>query len=361
MKFYESHYEDYLESINKHNIHPELEPVYNALPKHLSQLGNIIVYGPPGVGKYSQVLRILQKYSPSGLKYDKKITTQTEKQDYTYHISDVHYEIDMSLLGCNSKILWRDIYSQIVDIISVKNEKCGVIVCKNFHMIHAELLEIFYSYMQHHGQGIHLNFILITEHISFIPNNMQNACHIHNVGRPTKDEYAMLDRSSSDDDFINRIYRFNHDVTRVNAQCVNILRGINTNEITNGKEVKGFSLIRDGEIPTDIFNVICDNIISEMKNHEKISMAGFRDCIYDMLIYNLDVTECIWYILYYFIQNEDLHNNDLSDILDRCYVFLKYYNNNYRPIYHLESILFYLIVKIYKYERNESAIRIGNR
>ena len=361
MKFYESHYEDYLESLNRYNIHPELEPVYNALPKHISQLGNIIVYGPPGVGKYSQVLHMLQKYSPSGLKYDKKITTQTEKQDYTYHISDIHYEIDMSLLGCNSKILWRDIYSQVVDIISVKNEKCGVIVCKNFHMIHAELLEIFYSYMQHHGQGIHLNFILITEHISFIPNNIQNACHINNVGRPTKDQYAALDRSSSDDDFITRISRLNQDTTRVNTQCVNILRSINANEITNGKEVKGFSLIRDGEIPTDIFNVICDNIISEMKNHEKISMAGFRDCIYDMLIYNLDVTECIWYILYYFIQNEDLPNNDVSDILDRCYVFLKYYNNNYRPIYHLESILFYLIVKIYKYERNESAIRIGNR
>jgi hypothetical protein len=352
MKFYESHYEDYLESLSRYNIHPELEPVYNALPKHISQLGNIIVCGPPGVGKYSQVLRMLHKYSPSGLKYDKKITTQTEKHDYTYHISDIHYEIDMSLLGCNSKILWRDIYSQIVDIISVKNEKCGVIVCKNFHMIHAELLEIFYSYMQHHGQGIHLKFILITEHISFIPNNIQNACHINNVGRPSKDQYAALDRSNSDDDFITRISRLNQDTTRVNTQCVNILRSINTNEITNGKEVKGFSLIRDGEIPTDIFNVICDNIISEMKNHEKISMAGFRDCIYDMLIYNLDVTECIWYILYYFIQNEDLPNNDVSDILDRCYVFLKYYNNNYRPIYHLESILFYLIVKIYKYERN---------
>jgi hypothetical protein len=361
MKFYESHYEDYLESVNRYNIHPELKSVYDTLPKHISQLGNIIVYGPPGVGKYSQVLRILQKYSSSGLKYDKKITTQTEKQDYTYHISDVHYEIDMSLLGCNSKILWRDIYSQITDIISVKNEKCGVIVCRNFHMIHTELLEIFYSYMQQHGLGINLKFILITEHISFIPNNIQNASHVINVGRPTKAQYAMIDRSRSEEDFVNRIARLNHDSTRPNMQCVNILRGIDTSEITNGKEIKGFSLIREGEIPTDIFNIICDNIITEMKNHEKISMAGFRDCIYDMLIYNLDVTECIWYILYYFIQNENLTNEVVSDILDRCYVFLKYYNNNYRPIYHLESILFYLIVKIYKYGPNESATRIGNR
>jgi hypothetical protein len=87
-------------------------------------------------------------------------------------------------------------------------------------------------------------------------------------------------------------------------------------------------------------------------DESELSMAGFRDLIYDMLIYNLDVAECIWYILYYFIQNENISDKDTSDILDRCYVFLKYYNNNYRPIYHLESILFYFIAKIYKYERS---------
>jgi hypothetical protein len=81
---------------------------------------------------------MLKKYSPSHFKYEKKITIQTDKHTYTYHISDIHYEIDMSLLGCNSKILWNEIFLQIVDIISVKAEKVGFIVCKNFHMIHGE-------------------------------------------------------------------------------------------------------------------------------------------------------------------------------------------------------------------------------
>ena len=361
MKFYESHYEEYLGSVNLHNIHPELESIYKTLPKHISQLGNIIVYGPPGVGKYSQVLRILHKYSPSGLKYDKKILIQTDKLDYTYHISDIHYEIDMALLGCNSKLLWRDIYSQIVDIISVKTEKCGIIVCKNFHMIHTELLEIFYSYIQQHCIGIRLNFILLTEHISFIPQNIQNVCHVVNMGRPTKAQYAMIDRSRSEAEFTTRVSRLNHDITHPNTQCANILRNIDPNEITNGKEVKAFSLMKETDIPKDIFNVICDNIIQEMKNHEKLSMSEFRDSIYDMLVYNLDVAECIWYILYYFIHTENISKSDVSDILDRCYTFLKYYNNNYRPIYHLESIMFYFIVKIYRYECGERAIGIGNR
>jgi hypothetical protein len=160
----------------------------------------------------------------------------------------------------------------------------------------------------------------------------------------------MIDRSNPDDDFTNRITKLNIDNATPNLKCRKIMDSINTSEIINGKELKSFSIVKDGELPKDIFNVICDAIISEMKNPNKISMAGFRDLIYDMLIYNLDVAECIWYILYYFIQNENLRNCDMSDMLDRCYVFLKYYNNNYRPIYHLESILFYFIVKIYHYE-----------
>ena len=54
----------------------------------------------------------------------------------------------MALLGCNAKLLWNDIFNHIIDIISTSKHKKGIIVCKNFHEIHSELLEIFYSYMQ---------------------------------------------------------------------------------------------------------------------------------------------------------------------------------------------------------------------
>ena len=148
MKFYETHYEDYYHSVEKYNFHPLLEEQYKKFPKHISGFENTIVYGPGGSGKYSQVLYLLKRYSPSQLKYEKKITACTEKQSYTYKISDIHYEIDMALLGCNSKQLWHEIFIQIVDIVSMKNDnKFGVIVCKNFHSIHNELLEIFYSYI----------------------------------------------------------------------------------------------------------------------------------------------------------------------------------------------------------------------
>ena len=51
----------------------------------------------------------------------KKITLTYNKSLFYFKISDIHYEIDMSLLGCNDKQLWFDIYNQITDIISAKN------------------------------------------------------------------------------------------------------------------------------------------------------------------------------------------------------------------------------------------------
>jgi len=201
IKFYESHYEEYIQSLNNYNIHPELEPILKNLPDKIYDLGNLIVYGPSGVGKYTQTLHMIKKYSPSNLKYDKKIKVDTDKNSYIYRISDIHYEIDMALLGCNSKIIWHEVFLQIVDIISVKNDKKGIILCKNFHMIHTELLEIFYSYIQqynHPHSMIQIRFIISTEHVSFLPNNILQCCKIISIMRPSDEDYINISQGSSE-------------------------------------------------------------------------------------------------------------------------------------------------------------------
>ena len=343
MKYYETHYDDYINSVEKYNIHPELVSLFEEFPKKNNELNNCIFYGPTGSGKYSQVLKLIKKYSPSELKYDKKITLQNDKQTYIYRISDVHYEIDMSLLGCNSKIIWHEAFLQIIDIISVKQDKFGIIVCKNFHLIHSELLEIFYSYIQQYNSHcvIKLKFFILTEHISFIPTNILNSCQIISVKRPNKDEYKIMMNINSE--------KSNNKTTVNNG--IDLLNNIELECILNLKESRYFPLINNTEeIPKDIFNIICDNIIQEMSKKEQLSFTDFRDTLYDILTYNLDVTECLWYILRYFIENNYLNSQDITDILDKSYYFLKYYNNNYRPIYHLESIMFYIINKIHKYD-----------
>jgi hypothetical protein len=367
MKFYETHYEEYIHSVHQYNIHPEMLPIYERFPKILSKFGNLIVYGPPGSGKYSQVLYFLKKYSPSELKYDKKITCQTDKVEYSFHISDIHYEVDMALLGCNSKILWHELFLQIVDIVSVKTEKIGIIVCKNFHMIHNELLEIFYSYIQHYNHpsaNIQIRFVIISEHVSFIPKNIIQACKLISIRRPEKQKYIhriadsheKLDVNSSKlSVFLHRIHppqstkpihtRKLSEIKSVSKQKIqNILMCLDSEYIMNIKETESFSLMNDGsEIPKDNFNTICNNIIQELLQYNTLAFTQFRDTIYDILVYNLDVPECLWYVISYFIQRNIFTEPEIDGIMEKMYVFLKQYNNNYRPIYHLESIFFYII------------------
>jgi DNA polymerase III delta prime subunit len=351
MKFYESSFEEYLAAADEYNIHEEViysQYMSSFLKSNDKKFENLIIYGPSGIGKYTQVLNILRPYSPSELKYEKKIVYKIDKQEFIYHISDIHYEIDMSLLGCNSKNTWYEIFSQIVDIISMKTNKIGIIVCKNFHMIHNELLEIFYSYIQQFNYThIKIKFILITEHLSFIPNKILNVCHIINISRPNNEKYKKLLEKYA----IKMKYtRKNTDIEYREENTYNILDDIKIDNILNIKELRSFALIKScDDIPTDIFNTICDNIINEMENIEEFNYSKFRDTIYDILIYNLDASECLWYIICHFIMSDKLDSVSITSILNKTYSFLKYYNNNYRPIYHLESILFYIIIKIYGY------------
>jgi hypothetical protein len=320
MKFYETHFEEYINAIQKQNLHPKLEKIYKKFPETLYELKNVIIYGPSGVGKYTQMLNLIKKYSPTELKYEKKISVNYNKQAYFFKISDIHYEIDMSLLGCNSKLLWHEIYTQIIDIISAKTDKSGIIVCKYFHEIHSELLENFYSYMQQNNAiSVDIKFIIVTEKLSFIPDNILNCCEIINIARPSKSNYNKC--------FKNKL------PTKFNLE-----------NITNIKTLKLFN--EELMLP---YKIICNKIIDNMIQVDDLKFLKFRDILYDIFIYNLDITDCIWYILSTLVKENRIKNEYFSDILIKTYSFFQYYNNNYRPIYHLEKYLFYLIKIIHNY------------
>ena len=313
MKFYETHFEEYINENNRVNLHPKLNKIYDKFPKTLEEFKNIIFFGPNGTGKYTQMLKSIKKYSPSELKYEKKISLTYNKQQYFFKISDIHYEIDMSLLGCNSKLLWHEIYQQIIDIISAKIDKSGVIVCKYFHDIHNELLDNFYSYMQQNTSNtINLKFIIITEEISFIPDNILNCCEIININRPTKSSYI---------------------------KCVKGKLPLNL-KLENITNIKILHIYNEDLMLQ--YKIICNKIINNLININDLQYLKFRDILYDIFIYNLDITDCIWYILSSLIEVKLIKKEHLSKILFKTYTFFQYYNNNYRPIYHLENYLLYL-------------------
>ena len=179
MKFLDSHFDEYIQSVTDISLHPTITKKLQAFPDNLSLVKNVIFYGPSGVGKYSQVLNCIKQYSNSDLKYEKKLTVTFNKSNYFFKISDIHFEIDMSLLGCNSKLLWNEIYINIIDVLSARVNKSGIILCKNFHLIDNELLEVFYSYMQKKLiNNFTVKFIILTDHLSFINKNILNVSKI---------------------------------------------------------------------------------------------------------------------------------------------------------------------------------------
>jgi hypothetical protein len=116
-------------------------------------------------------------------------------------------------------------------------------------------------------QTIQLKFILLTEEISFIPDNILNNCQIIPISRPTKSQY-------------NKILK---------AKLPNNIR---LEEITNIKNINASI--------TQLMNphvIICNRIIENMNNVNELKFGTFRDMLYEIFIYNLDITDCIWYIL----------------------------------------------------------------
>ncbi len=318
MKFYETHFEDYITENNRVNLHPKLEKIYEKFPNKLQDFKNVIFYGANGTGKYTQMLKSIKRYSPTELKYERKISVTYNKQQYFFKVSDIHYEIDMSLLGCNSKLLWHEIYQQIIDIISAKTDKSGIIVCKYFHEIHSELLENFYSYMQQNTSlGVDLKYILITEELSFIPDNILNCCEVINISRPTKISYTKCCK------------------TKLPIK-------IKTENITNIKVLHFYN-----EDLMLQYRIICNKIIYNLVNLDDLNFLNFRDVLYDIFIYNLDISKCVWYILSRLVEENRIKKEHLSSILIKMYCFFQYYNNNYRPIYHVEIFFLYLAKIMY--------------
>jgi len=267
------------------------------LPKQVDQLEHMILYGPAGSGKYTKMLRIVANYSKSRLKYERRVTVPLSLQQQTHmiKISDIHYEVNMELLGCNAKVIWHDLYTHILEIIQNKfPHKTGIIVCTNFHFIHNELLEIFYSYMQSS-----VKFILVTESVSFLPNSLYDRCKLLPVRKPSEQEIK---------------------------ECFNLPKAFcNANLLTSHLPVVSQELIASNRIVHGI---------------ETNTIITIREHIYHMLVHNLNSELCLWYVFKTLFNR--IPEARVENLLKEWSESFSLYTKNYRPLFHLEHLLLLL-------------------
>ena len=91
MKFEEIRFEDYIREYKKNDLHPFFQNKLQQFPKKMIDMRHTIIYGPPGVGKYTRALALAQKYSTSKLKYIRKIhISYLKTHTYIIYISVYH-------------------------------------------------------------------------------------------------------------------------------------------------------------------------------------------------------------------------------------------------------------------------------
>ena len=299
-----------MESLHKEDI------VDTSLASSYDTLPHLILYGPPGCGKYTQSLRLIQTFSPSRLKYERKMTINSDKDTLHFSLSDIHIEVDFDMLGCHSKTLWHEIYCNYMDILVAKKNKKGIILIKNFSNIHNELHDIFYSYIQNYDKphNCEIKYIILTENVSFIHNNILTHFTLKSIARPTKKQYSSCGVKKS-----------------IKGDIYNI-----TNVTSD---------VEDHEPHLKL----CHNIIKYILDLQNLNILELREHIYNLLIYNLNIHDCVWYINHYFHKHENYQRNFI-DIMRKTVSFFQLYNNNYRPIYHLENYFVYLITIIHDTE-----------
>lgn len=294
-------FETYIAGCAKNNLHPGLTRVYDSLPSQIEAAPHMILHGPPGVGKYTQALRVVSRYSPTELRYEKLMHCGDDRQSYSMRISDVHFEVDMETLGCHSRTLWSTIHTQITDSIATRSPPAGFIICRNFHKTHKELLEVFYYYMSSKA----VKLILLCDHVGFLSRRMFERCFRIPIPRAPQ--------------------------TRLRSAKLPAIPVINLR--STQADQQGVDS-RYKTIVADITQIIVDE--------EPPGYIELRNMFYDLLILQFSVADCVWEIIADLCQKEVIPNDRNPELYGTIAEFFRLYNNNYRPIYHLERLMYTL-------------------
>lgn len=312
----------YTTALEAYPLHPTLVRHIDKLPETLSELSHCMFYGPSGVGKYSLALHLTNRYSASNLKYEKQLTVSlSDGKAAVLKLSDVHLEVDMSMLGTNSKTLWHMIYCQMKDIVRARRSQQGstqnahgIIVCREFHCTPPELMVVFYSYMQqyqHHDDGAQIVLVLLTESLVSLPASVCARCVRVSVSRPAQ----------------MRMTQFRKHLG-IHEHTANI-------DLSRPSNLK--LVMCDGTEYTQwvqyTHNSIADAIV-RFPNPQFFSHT--RELLYELFVRSVNMGDWMWGVLVALVARNAIAPGQLGAVLDRAHSMFKLSVSDTRPIYHME-------------------------
>ena len=272
-------YDKYLQQIK---LTPKKEQYFD-LDLNETKTRHYLFYNKNNYNGYLYSLHAIKKFSPSHLKYSRKIELQlNNNNEYFFNISDIHVEIDFALLGVNECNIFQELFVHIKENM-LHNKKFIILLCLNFENIKKELLKIFYSFMNDKN----IKFIFISNQISFLEENILNNVTIKRIeNKPINDKKHVI-------------------MTNSNVSCI---------------------------------EEIVVMIIQKNK-----SFVEIRDKLYNLLIKNYNIYDCVMNIIFKLIDLKYIDKDNITMILKKTIHILKKYNNNYRSIFHLEHLIIFLM------------------
>lgn len=265
-------------------LNKKIKPFSLKLGKN--ELNHYIFFHQNPCYNYVKSLESIKKYSPSLLKYSRKVEIEYNSVIYNFNVSDIHLEIDFDLLGVNESNVFQEIYLHIKHNM-ISNKDFFIIVCLNFQNIKKELLHIFYSFMD----DPKIKIIFLTNQLSFITDDILEAVTIHR------------------------------------EKITEPLFG--TNSVESDLE-------------------ICDQMskITKLLSfyiRTKADISSIRSAIYDALVNNINIYDLFTRLIEDIISNKYIKAEKIQDVMKKLVNIIEKFNNNYRSIFHLEYIIIYLM------------------
>jgi len=307
----------------------------------LKQPCSLIIHGEKGIGKSYFIQQLLN------IEYKKPVRIYTTKYSIECIISDNSIEVDMTFIQINPRQLWNEIISYITEN---RKSKPFYIICKYFHKIHTELLDLFYDIFPKQ-----YNWIIHTEHYDFIPYWIQDKSLCISLKRPSKNFYLQY--------YLN----YNNYKTKPNIKFsttkpiynIKYLDSLNNNIETNKQtsqhyqeenmvylmfgmkppkqkhkkikqecnkhELNTTRIYNKNEL-TQEYNI---NYIDNYLYCKELDIHKLRNYIYTLLNYRIPIEELVLHLVKIIPK---LSIEFLSE-------WFKQYNNNYRPIFHIEYLI----------------------
>jgi hypothetical protein len=231
---------------------------------------NTIIFGGENSNKTDTALNIIREYSPSKLKYKRKIELEVNGENYYFNISDIHFEIDFELLGTNETSIWNEFINHVFFIIESSKQN-HIILCKNIHTMKDELLQIFYTFIRNK-----ITFIFTTQHVSFLPLTLKNKSRIIHL-KSTNEDYS-TQYISYCDEIVNFVKEKKSDLFLLRDLLYNLLT-YNCNMHTCFYYIYS-SLLKSGHIKLDKFNELLEIIKKYNTNYRPIyHLESFVICM----------------------------------------------------------------------------------